>query len=248
MKTLLIITLTLLFILNIRETKAEIRNGYEQDLVASQQQLINLKYLKKKETDKKKLKVLSKWLKEANKLSNKIKHYHQLTQELLENFRAIDPDLFYEINTIEDREGNETHVYVKLVEKLKPPLLGATNFDYAYDNLNIHRSEYGEYSVSVKIAYSSYKENLKILAHELGHVRYQIPNLSSYITFYNDNYDGSVKIIGHLPNDPSHQSVMETLKSFNRSYGRFYKMNKKANRNVRNELVNPDSKPNISAL
>jgi hypothetical protein len=132
---------------------------------------------------------------------------------LIEQFRSIDPDLYHEINTIKDCEGNETDVYIKVVDKLSPGLDGATNVAHSLGNPNVYNSEYGDYSVSVKIASLNQISALRTLVHELGHVRYQVPHLAAYTTYYKQAYQDSSRI-GHYPNDPSYQSVKATLLSF----------------------------------
>jgi hypothetical protein len=94
--------------------------------------------------------------------------------------------------------------------------------DHSAENPNVYSSEYGDYTVSVKILYRFMKEALITLVHELGHVRYQVPHLATYTAFYKKAYEDT-NLIGHLPNDPSHQAVKETLKTFKASWAEYNK-------------------------
>ncbi len=69
-------------------------------------------------------------------------------------------------------------------------------------------SEYGDHTVSVKIWIVN--NALLVLAHELGHVKYQVPHLAHYFEFYKKNYFGIMNDsnhIGHNPSDPSGKSA-----------------------------------------
>ena len=46
---------------------------------------------------------------------------------------------------------------------------------------------------------------LTILSHELGHVKYQVPNLENYAKYYKETYGTSNNeaYLGHNPSDPS---------------------------------------------
>ena len=148
----------------------------------------------------------------------------------------IDPALYYEINTLKDSEGNETDVYVKVVDDLGSGLLGATNVSHNVDNPNVYSSEYGDHTVSVRIANENPRKNLLILVHELGHVRYQVPYLATYTVFYEKVYQNT-NIIGHRYDDPSHQSVKETLKAFNEVWREYNRETKEMVRHTSRKML-----------
>ncbi len=62
--------------------------------------------------------------------------------------------------------------------------------------------------------------SLKLLVHELGHVKYQVPNLASYMNYFKENYKflTSKTASGHKYDDPSHQSVIAELHRFDNLY------------------------------
>jgi hypothetical protein len=167
---------------------------------------------------------LSKWQEIILEKVRQVLKNRAKTQQLIEMLREIDPLLYHEINTIKDREGNDTHVYIKAVDEIGPGIFGVTNLEQSADNPNVYTSEYGNYTVSVSLVYKFSRfprVALNILVHELGHVRYQVPHLSSYCAFYerfyqNQYYEGIQ--IGHHPNDPNHKSVTKTMKAFKKSW------------------------------
>src|SRR5688500_6029936 len=72
-----------------------------------------------------------------------------------------------------------------------------------------YQSVYGPFTLSVKITIT--KHSLLILAHEFGHISYQVPNLATYVDFFSRQYtDQHMKsdYLGHKPNDPSGQKAL----------------------------------------
>ena len=84
-------------------------------------------------------------------------------------------------------------------------------------------SEYGPFTVSIKVWIVS--RALLVLSHEFGHVKYQVPNLASYLEFHRMHYwdNGMSTFIGHNPNDPSGQSANHFGNIFRRTYWKFLK-------------------------
>ena len=224
MKRLFILTLTIVCFGIYQESDAEIRNGYDVEVKKAAKWIHNLKEIAKKAVSPDQHDKLEKWLKAAHATADKVRKNHAKTQELIEKLKIITPRLYHEINTIKDREGNDTHVYIKVVDRLEGRLLGATNVSHSVGNPNIYSSEYGDYTVSVKVT-SRFprfsRHSLKILVHELGHVRYQVPHLTDYTAFYKNFYQNRYFEgfnNGHHPKDLSHQSVIETLNAFKKSW------------------------------
>ena len=213
MKRLCIIILAIVCLGMNRNTYAEIRNGYDHEWKAAQQKMDNLNAIAKGELSKDQRIRLKKWLKSVHKTAEKLRENQAKTQAIIEAFRMIDPGLYHEINTIQDSEGNETDVYIKVVDNLGSGLDGATNVSHSLDNPNVYSSEYGDYSVSVKVTHTNQIRALQTLVHELGHVRYQVPHLAEYTAYYKQAYQDSSRI-GHHANDPSFQSVKATLHAF----------------------------------
>jgi hypothetical protein len=223
MKRLCIITLVILCLGFCPEIYAEIRNGYEEEIIKVEKWLNQLYEIANGPLNELQREKMNKKLKEAHATVDKLRENHGNTQELIEMFRMIDPALYDEINTIQDNEGNETDVYIKVVDDLGPDLRGATNVKHSDDNPNVYSSEYGDYTVSIKLITTGPIWPLWILVHELGHVRYQVPHLVEYTTFhkkvYQDQHFAGVQ--GHHPNDPSYYSVQETSKAFKKSWNEY---------------------------
>ncbi len=143
--------------------------------------------------------------------------YHELTDNLLTQFRMISPELYAQIDSIRDVSGRPTDVFVKFIppEESKIMAAGITSIGQAEQDKNLPVSEYGEGTVSVKIWIVN--EALYALSHEFGHVNYVIPNLARYVGFYRANYpacDTEENFIGHDQLDLSGKNAFEFEKKF----------------------------------
>ena len=200
-------------------TQAEIKNGYAQNLTEANLCMRNLESISAKGALKQKRKNFEKRYKIAAELAENIRFNYWRTEQLIRLLQKVDPGLYREINTVRDGEGKETDVYVKVVDNLKENIVGTTNLRQSTNNHHTYASEYGNYTVSVKVAYSNTPwKTLKRLVHELGHVRYQVPNLAMYWGYFQDTYleyPTANPQLGHYFHDPSHRSVLNTTKEFN---------------------------------
>ncbi len=226
MKRLSIITLAIVCLGVHQENYAEIRNGYDEELKKSEKYIKNLTEIAKEVLSTAQREKLNTCLEVTYTNQEKLLEKHAKTQELIEMLRFIAPDLYEEINTIKDREGNETDVYIKVVDDLGTNLVGATNLRQSSDSPNVHRSKYGDHTVSVRLIYQYPRRSLKVLFHEIGHVRYQVPHLAAYCEFYkkvyqNQYYEGTQT--GHHSKDPSHRSVKATIEIFKQSWKEYNK-------------------------
>ncbi|MDN5203403.1 hypothetical protein QQ008_18595 [Fulvivirgaceae bacterium BMA10] len=157
-----------------------------------------------------------------------LRNYNR-TQEIILTLKLIDPVLFNEIDQIKDKEGSRVAVYVKAIDKFgeKNGIYATTNLDQCKGNENIYTSPYGDRTVSVTV--NSGQEAVLLLAHEFGHVKYQVPNLAFYYKYFKETYlkDGfNPAVPGHFSKDPSRLSVKKTLTRFKRLY-RQYKQDTK---------------------
>ncbi len=142
--------------------------------------------------------------------------YHELTERLLFQFRMISPDIYNEIDTIRDAQARSVDVYVKFLEdkKMVGSVGGTTNVPLD-DEGDVYSSNYGPHTVSTLIV--AQNNALSLLAHELGHIRYQVPNIVSYRQFYIKHYRVATSIsegIGHHHMDPSGQNASEFERKF----------------------------------
>jgi hypothetical protein len=213
----------------------EIKNGYEKDILSMKESLKSLSAILLEKTDLpsfKRRKIES----SIDALVNHISYY-ELTENLLTRFRIITPGLYAEIDTISDRIGRPVNVYVRFIpmDATEVKALGTTYVSQTENDKNACRSEYGAFSVSVKIWIVP--NALLVLSHELGHVKYLIPNLASYADFYKDHYNGHINKpnnVGHYPGDPSGKSSIEYEKLFRKDYAGFLKT---ANRKIQNPIA-----------
>ena len=213
------------------ESFCEIKNGYEKDILILKESLKNLTEILIEDKDLtaiQRRKIESK----AETLVNHISFY-DLTESLLNQFKIIAPKLYAEIDTISDRKGRPVHVYVRFVpvDATKIKAWGMTYLNQMENDQDAYRSEYGAFTVSIKIWIVP--KALQVLSHELGHVKYQIPNLASYMTFYKKCYQDEVSnFIGHDPSDPSGKTAVDAEKSFRKEYVYFL-------RNTDEKIQNP---------
>jgi hypothetical protein len=151
--------------------------------------------------------------------------YYEVTESLLKQLRAISPEIYHEIDTIKDRNGEVTDVYIKFIPEDEAPVQawGVTGIAQAPGDENTYLSEYGERSVSIKVC--AVPQALLVLSHELGHVKYIVANLATYKNYHARNYppcSTESNHVGHNPNDPSGKSAYIFEKRFKASYYSWY--------------------------
>lgn len=200
--------LIFIIVVSVTLVSGKIHNGYESKLVAARN---SLRHLHAMLCDDPKMSLLKKEKirSEINTLVAFLSCY-QLTEKLLMQLRMISPAIYNALDTITDKRGRPTDVYVRLVppEKSGVPLQGVTVFSQASCDADANHSEYGDYSVAIKVWILD--KSLLLLAHELGHARYVIPNLAEYCRFYARCYSNrkvSLSYIGHDVRDKSGKSA-----------------------------------------
>ena len=200
----------------------EIKNGYEKNIEQTRESLTYLQNLLGN-TD---LSVFRRHKVEAS-IQILVNHisYYELTENLLSQYQIIAPRLFSEIDTITDRLGRPVDVYVKFVpiDATEVKAWGITQVSQMENDKDAYVSEYGPLTVSIKVWIVS--RALLVLSHEFGHVKYQVPNLASYLEFHKMHYKdtGMSTFIGHSPNDPSGQSANHFGNIFKQTYSNFLK-------------------------
>jgi len=152
--------------------------------------------------------------------------YYQLTEQLLLRFQTIAPEIFNAMDSLRDSEGRPTDVYVRFIpeKNARVQAWGITNIARMTDDPHGYRSEYGDYTVSVKVW--AVEKSLLVLAHELGHVKYQVGHLASYMEYYNITYPRAStepNYIGHAHGDQSGDSALAFEKKFRERHARYWK-------------------------
>jgi hypothetical protein len=213
----------------------EIKNGYGNEILQLHESLKNLTAILR-EADHLPVSQRRQIESKITKIKNSISFY-KVTESLLSQFKMISPDLYAEIDTIKDRKGRSVSVYVKFVpiNSTKFQAWGSTHVNQSATDADAYCSEYGDFSVSVKIWIVS--KALIVLSHELGHVKYQVPNLVSYLGYYKQHYSGIVDqydLLGHNSDDPSGKSAYAFAKRFRKQYSNFLRV---ASEKVQNPLV-----------
>lgn len=132
--------------------------------------------------------------------------YYELTETLIAQLKVLSPILYDQIDNIKDKKGRSVDVYVKFIpeEQSNTPLCGVSFFGRSAIDEDAHQSEYGEHSVSVKIWIVG--NAMMYLYHELGHIKYIVPNLAAYAKTYTKackTNSVDMNHIGHRAGDPS---------------------------------------------
>jgi hypothetical protein len=165
---------------------AEIKNGYEKRITGT---IVSIQRLNARLLSDKKLSILERQLikSEIRELTEIISHY-ELTQQLINQFRIVSPVMYNELDTIRDKQKRPTNIFVKLIPRDKPimQLRAATIFIQSSTDADASVSEYGENSVSVNLSIDY--NSVLMLSHELGHIKYVVPHLAEYVTFYKKWY------------------------------------------------------------
>ena len=202
--------------------RGEIKNGYAFEITDARQSLTILADLAAKSLSKT----------ERRKIESKIHVvknficYYELTKNLLDQFRTIAPELYNEIDSIKDKRGRPTDIFIKFIPMsdsyFKHP--GTTSLNHKEGDNDASYSEYGDQTVSIRIWIMD--NALTILSHELGHVKYQVPHLENYTTYYKETYGTSNKqaYLGHNPSDPSGKCAAQFEKVFSKKYQSNLKM------------------------
>jgi hypothetical protein len=211
MKTYVLVTIFYLLITFF--VSGEIINGYRKDIQTARASLNNLTALPQDRNVKTRVERAQQFI-----------SYFELTEKLLGQFKTMVPVLYNQIDTLRDHTGRPVDVYVKFVPKseIQTGTLATTNIDQLANDKHGCYSSYGPHTVSIKIV--AVKHSLLIVAHEFGHVKYQVPNLAAYIDFFSRHYQGyhmKANYLGHKPNDPSGQSAIIFEKVFRKEYLRF---------------------------
>lgn len=187
----------------------KIKNGYEHQLLSARVSLRALRLCLSESTGIS-FELKQRMKKEIQNLVSYISCY-ELTEELISQLKMITPDIYMDIDSLKDRKGRPTDVYVKLIPKEKSRLrLEAASFLSQADNdEDASYSDYGPFTASVDIWIG--ENSLFLLSHELGHIKYIIPNLAVYAKFYGKQYGRSKYInptyYGHSSHDRSGNSA-----------------------------------------
>ena len=216
------------YLIALQSLMGEIKNGYASEIEGMHESLNALNTLLR---EGKNLSPFQRATIKANinKLVEYIS-YFELTETLLHQFKVVAPQMYDEIDALKDNTGQPVTVFVRFVPELEMQrgAAGTTNLNHVEDDKNIYWSEFGVRTVSVKIA--SVMKALTLLAHEFGHVLYQVSHLSTYVEYYSIHYQNETfnsKYIGHNSNDPSGLKAGEYENSFNEQYSNFLKTGNK---------------------
>jgi hypothetical protein len=149
----------------------------------------------------------------------------------LKQFRLISPNLYNRIDSIKDSKGRVTDVYVKFIPREEAVVMagGITSMSQSDDDKDACFSEYGKHTVSIQVWIFS--QALFALAHEFGHVNYQVPNMRMYTEYYKRIYRPYVTAsnhVGHSANDRSGTNALTFEREFKRVYLNYLKLKDEA--------------------
>lgn len=215
-----ILLVALLTIAASSPSMCEIRNFYERDIQAARMSKAALERLiAENNISNKQKKIIQQRLDQHNDFINA----HEITERLIKQLRTISPSIFNEIDTISDNSGRRVNVYIKCIRPYSSAIraAGLTFISQSENDEHQYLSAMGENSVIVHIWIVDH--SVFVLAHELGHVQYQVKNLAKYMRFYKDIYrefdQGTA--IGHYPLDKSGKASISMEKRFARDYAIF---------------------------
>ena len=211
--------------LMLNSASAKLRNGYEKDIHFVRERLKNYSDILNANNN------LSASVKRKMKASIHdliiYQSHYELTEELLKQFKRISPGLYNRVDSIKDAKGRFTDVYVKFIPREEAIVMaaGITQMAQSDEDIDACFSEYGKYSVSIKIWISS--KSLLVLSHELGHVNYQVPNFETYIKYYKTEYSSLFRnsnCVGHSPTDQSGKYASIFVREFRKNYVNYLKV------------------------
>jgi hypothetical protein len=204
----------LLWLFAIEDLHARILNGYGAHLNNNKQCLENLRLMllgsdSLSSDQRRRLK---------SKIADLIEFIslYEITEEAIRQLKIVSPKTFCLSDSLKDKQGRLTDIYIKLVhkERSRIPLAGA-NFlwQHAYDK-DLSVSEFGSQTASIEVWIGC--NALLLLSHELGHLFYIVPNLAIYVAFYNHAYSQAedINYVGHKHQDSSGKSADNFMKQF----------------------------------
>lgn len=213
--------LVVLVILVLTDLFAEVRNGYEKDILAFRRSLQSLQAML--QTNQSLRRSEKRRIKENIRSLVNLIVYYEITDSLLKQFKAISPELYNVMDTLNDCNGRPIDIYVKFIPKdqLKFQSAGAAFFTPSVNDPDRCSSRYGEGSVLVEVWI--FNKALAVLAHEFGHLDYVVPNLRAYVQFYKQEYGhaGAGVMLGHRVNDPSGNVASIFEGRFRKSYATY---------------------------
>ncbi len=184
---------------------ARIRNGYERQIQAAKSALHTIK-LRLTNANNLSAQERNALETEVQRLASLVSCF-ELTEELIARLERISPAIYWDVENVTDKKGRPTDVYIKLVPDTRSRLnLKAASFvKQAIDDADACCSEHGPYSVAIDVCIRD--NSLFLLCHELGHIKYIIPNLAAYKQFYRRVYGqpkySNLPYIGHNRQDKS---------------------------------------------
>jgi len=219
----LLISIFILLVSGISSQGKDIKNGYEVEIQRARETIGNIYSLLEKEIvsgNNDNIRKLRKYLANVKRTEAGYIKYYNLTEALIRKMKIIDPHLFNEINSIRDKIGNQTDVYVKVIPLEKNQAFrGRTNVSHSENNQNICVSSYGEKSISIVVV--KCPKALIHLAHEFGHVKYIVPNLAEYKRYYKTWFNSvscQMESKGHAQDDLSGKIADLTVQAFMDQY------------------------------
>jgi len=198
---------------------ADIINGYTKDLKKAERSLLNLTNLLDKisnaNSDEQYYRVKSYYQKVKQTLKY-IHTYHSKTADLINTLWAMHPSFFNQMNSLRNHNGFVTDIYICVMPKdrMKRNQFGTTNIGQTDDDPHTYQSSFGPNTVSVQIRDCSDVQMIRLLVHELAHVKYQVPNLSAYMDYFQKAYQyfRATDSFGHRKDDPSNLSVHKEMR------------------------------------
>jgi len=138
------------------------------------------------------------------------------TDELLTSLLMEHPELYYEVSGLYDKIQASVDIYVEVdgITALPEDVFGMTSWSRQKDKPDSPESVYGPGTVRIQIKSCTKGKMVRYLVHELGHIKYQVPNLVEYQKYYEQSYQSTCTELGHKCDDPSGFLVKQELKRY----------------------------------
>ena len=188
--------------------QADILNGFSQEKMFLESRINYCQKQLNEISDKKQVKQLTRELEKMQKNYELVLRKFTETEQLLTVVEKIDPELFARVSGVTNSEGTLTQVVVQYVSRVDDEYSLYANGHYkadAYTSVrpskgsnNVCESRFGTNTITITIGYGC--DARKALGHEFAHVLYIVPNLSTYMEYWERSEDFCS---GHHIDDPS---------------------------------------------
>lgn len=211
--------------------QGEVINGFYREKLILERDIYHLNLVIRDNADSKQTKSLLKRLKQLGKQYSIVLKKYSQTEELINTFALVDPELFSQVSNVRNANGILTNIVVQYVSRVSKEFTYFTRKFYvaeAYTSVgqskhdeNVCTSRYGTNTITITIGYGT--NEIKALGHEFAHVMYMVPNLKEYMEFSKRHQEF---INGHSESDPGYFKLQAYEDRFMENYMQYMELKK----------------------